>query len=200
MVHRERYSSSYPRHTDLRVFLRPRSDFLNEHPQYVAQSNAMNFLSDDSGAEYNLCHCTSLFRSSPRSKERALNYDVANQLVWSNLRLRIWTLGVAMPTLPTSSISTAMVASTTRYNYSLPPPPSCFPKNQIRKLKILFGQTALGRCARSFDSRGAVAGTDGIHFFRDIGYEHSPYAHCPAEKDLWESGRCTCDPAHSFGM
>ena len=87
MVHLERYSSSYHRHTDLRVCLRPFSDFVNEHPQYVAQSNAMNFLSNDAGAEYNLCHCTSIFLSSPRSKERALNYDVANQLVWSNFEI-----------------------------------------------------------------------------------------------------------------
>jgi alpha 1,2-mannosyltransferase len=43
------------------------------------------------------------------------------------------------------------------------------------------------------------AGKDRIHFFREIGYEHNPYTHCPAEKDLWTRGRCTCDPARSFG-
>jgi alpha 1,2-mannosyltransferase len=43
------------------------------------------------------------------------------------------------------------------------------------------------------------AGKDRIQFFREIGYEHSPYTHCPAEEELWKSGRCTCDPAHSFG-
>jgi Glycolipid 2-alpha-mannosyltransferase len=43
------------------------------------------------------------------------------------------------------------------------------------------------------------AGKSRIHFFREIGYEHSPYTHCPAEEELWKRGRCTCDPAHSFG-
>jgi len=42
------------------------------------------------------------------------------------------------------------------------------------------------------------AGADKIHFFREIGYEHPPYTHCPAEEDLWRKGRCTCDPAHNF--
>ena len=42
-------------------------------------------------------------------------------------------------------------------------------------------------------------GKDRIHFFREIGYEHPPFAHCPAEEDLWRDGRCRCDPAASFG-
>jgi alpha 1,2-mannosyltransferase len=32
-----------------------------EHPEYVAQNNAMSFLSDNGGSSYNLCHCTSFF-------------------------------------------------------------------------------------------------------------------------------------------
>jgi alpha 1,2-mannosyltransferase len=43
------------------------------------------------------------------------------------------------------------------------------------------------------------AGKSRIHFFREIGYEHSPYTHCPADEVLWKRGRCTCDPARSFG-
>ncbi|KAI0048474.1 glycosyltransferase family 15 protein [Auriscalpium vulgare] len=37
-----------------------------------------------------------------------------------------------------------------------------------------------------------------IQFFREVGYEHNPYTHCPKEEDLWERGRCSCDPARSF--
>jgi hypothetical protein len=36
-----------------------RSDFITEHPEYVALNNAMNYLSDNGGTDYNLCHCTS---------------------------------------------------------------------------------------------------------------------------------------------
>ena len=38
-----------------------RSDFITEHPEYVAPNNAMNYLSDNGGTDYNLCHCTSNF-------------------------------------------------------------------------------------------------------------------------------------------
>ncbi|PFH54344.1 glycosyltransferase family 15 protein [Amanita thiersii Skay4041] len=38
---------------------------------------------------------------------------------------------------------------------------------------------------------------DQIHFFRDIGYRHSPFQHCPSGSD-WEVGRCACDPNDRF--
>lgn len=40
---------------------------------------------------------------------------------------------------------------------------------------------------------------DRIHFFRDIGYQHYEYMHCPTG-GLWQSARCACDPANSIGM
>lgn len=36
-----------------------RADFITQHPEYVAKNSAMKFLSDNGGADYNLCHCTS---------------------------------------------------------------------------------------------------------------------------------------------
>ncbi|KAF9482769.1 glycosyltransferase family 15 protein [Pholiota conissans] len=38
---------------------------------------------------------------------------------------------------------------------------------------------------------------DQIHFFRDIGYRHDPFQHCPNGND-WANGRCSCDPNDSF--
>lgn len=37
----------------------PESDFLKEHPEHVTEGNAMGFISDNHGEEYNLCHCKS---------------------------------------------------------------------------------------------------------------------------------------------
>jgi hypothetical protein len=34
-------------------------DFMRTHPQYFARDNALNFVSDDGGDSYNLCHCPS---------------------------------------------------------------------------------------------------------------------------------------------
>ncbi|KAF8964697.1 glycosyltransferase family 15 protein [Flammula alnicola] len=38
---------------------------------------------------------------------------------------------------------------------------------------------------------------DQVHFFRDIGYRHDPFQHCPTGDD-WVKGRCSCDPNDSF--
>lgn len=32
-------------------------DFLKSHPEYLAEGNAMSYISDNGGEEYNLCHC-----------------------------------------------------------------------------------------------------------------------------------------------
>ncbi|KAG6840076.1 hypothetical protein C0991_009188, partial [Blastosporella zonata] len=36
-------------------------DFMNLHPAYVAEDNALGFMSHDQGASYNLCHFWSNF-------------------------------------------------------------------------------------------------------------------------------------------
>ncbi|KAI0310221.1 alpha-1,2-mannosyltransferase-like protein [Amylostereum chailletii] len=43
-----------------------------------------------------------------------------------------------------------------------------------------------------------LARKDQLHFFREIGYEHNPYTHCPVEEELWARGKCACDPQRSF--
>ena len=43
------------------------------------------------------------------------------------------------------------------------------------------------------------ARTDQIHFFSDMGYEHNPYVHCPADQAVWARNKCGCDPGRSFG-
>jgi hypothetical protein len=67
MVDCARYASHSARlfpteHANLR---RPSlADFITEHPEHLAPNNAMNFLSDNGGASYNLCHCTSVSPSN----------------------------------------------------------------------------------------------------------------------------------------
>ncbi|KAG2137162.1 glycosyltransferase family 15 protein [Suillus bovinus] len=38
---------------------------------------------------------------------------------------------------------------------------------------------------------------DQIHFFKDIGYKHAEFAHCPQGKQ-WREGHCSCDPNDNF--
>jgi alpha 1,2-mannosyltransferase len=47
---------------------------------------------------------------------------------------------------------------------------------------------------------GLFLSRDQIHFFDDIGYEHSDRMHCPTTAEARAKGNCECDPGESFGM
>ena len=59
----------YPRYADLRFMAHSPlpTDFISENPKYIVWKNAMGFLSDNGGADYNLCHCASFLPSPARS-------------------------------------------------------------------------------------------------------------------------------------
>ena len=120
------------------------------------------------------------------------------------LRSPIWTFGAARPTPCSLSPSIVVAASTTRYcnpfqtsqllsNQNQNSPPS-LPTGFYIRTTQRWGDAPVHSIAAAL-----FAGVDKIHFFREIGYEHSPYTHCPAEEATWKRDRCTCDPAHSFG-
>jgi len=37
-----------------------------------------------------------------------------------------------------------------------------------------------------------------LHFFREVGYRHEPFQHCPTG-DIHRQGKCWCDPQDNFG-
>ena len=45
---------------------------------------------------------------------------------------------------------------------------------------------------------GLLQSKDKIHFFKDIGYQHDTFAHCPEGAD-WVNGKCSCNPRDNFG-
>jgi alpha 1,2-mannosyltransferase len=36
-----------------------------------------------------------------------------------------------------------------------------------------------------------------VHFFENIGYDRSPYAHCPTNIDVWKKEKCSCNRRYS---
>lgn len=40
---------------------------------------------------------------------------------------------------------------------------------------------------------------DQLHFFRDIGYRHKPFQHCPNGDD-WTRGKCECRSSDTLGV
>ena len=45
---------------------------------------------------------------------------------------------------------------------------------------------------------GLFLNRDQIHFFKDIGYQHDYFTHCPEGAD-WTNGKCSCNPKDNFG-
>jgi hypothetical protein len=59
------------------------SDFLKSHPEYLAEGNAMDYISDNGGEEYNLCHCELSVPIQPVTTPTDTGYFI----VWSNFEI-----------------------------------------------------------------------------------------------------------------
>ncbi|PBK96882.1 glycosyltransferase family 15 protein [Armillaria gallica] len=121
-------------------------EFIATHPDYIDPHNAMDYLSNDGGDSYNLCHFWSNFEIADMDFWRSDAYQAFFDFLESKGGFYYERWGDA----PVHSIAAALFAR-----------------------------------------------RDQIHFFRDIGYRHESFQHCP-QGDQWSVGRCSCDPADSF--
>ncbi|KAF8559599.1 glycosyltransferase family 15 protein [Imleria badia] len=121
-------------------------EFITDNPQYLHPDNSMDFLSDNSGETYNLCHFWSNFEIADMDFWRSEAYMKYFEFLEERGGFYYERWGDA----PVHSIAVAL-----------------------------------------------FAGKDQIHFFKDIGYRHSPFQHCPQGSD-WRKGRCSCDPNDNF--
>ncbi|KAH9847745.1 alpha-1,2-mannosyltransferase [Lenzites betulinus] len=121
--------------------------FIKEYPQYLHPRNAMDFLSDDKGESYNMCHFWSNFEIADMDFWRGEAYSKFFDHLESKGGFYYERWGDA----PVHSIGAALFA---------------------RK--------------------------DQIHFFKDIGYEHEPFQHCPLDAPVYKARNCDCNPPSSF--
>ncbi|KAG2157129.1 glycosyltransferase family 15 protein [Suillus clintonianus] len=121
-------------------------NFVAEHPQYVSPDNSMDFLSDNSGDSYNMCHFWS-------------NFEIADMDFWRS------------------------EAYTKFFEYL---------ENTGGFYYERWGDAPVHSIAAALFTR-----KDQIHFFKDIGYKHAEFAHCPQGKQ-WREGHCSCDPNDNF--
>jgi len=121
-------------------------DFISTHPEYVVPGNAMKFISDDGGNDFNLC----IFYN---------NFEIADMNIWRN---------------------EAYLAYFDHLDHHGG-----------------FYYERWGDAPVHTIGAALFAGADQIHFFREIGYQHYEYSHCPTG-DTWKSARCACDPAASI--
>ncbi|KAI0934140.1 hypothetical protein AcW1_005758 [Taiwanofungus camphoratus] len=121
-------------------------DFIAENPDLVSPDNAMNFISDDGGENYNNCHFWSNFEIGDLDFWRNEAYMKFFEYLDSRGGFYYERWGDA----PVHSIGAALFAK----------------KEQI-------------------------------HFFKEIGYRHNPFQHCP-QGDLHSKGKCWCNPSDNF--
>ncbi|KAI0030491.1 glycosyl transferase [Vararia minispora EC-137] len=122
-------------------------EFIQKHPEHIAEDNALDFLSDDGGKTYNLCHFWS-------------NFEIADMDLWRG---------------PAYTAFFDYLDAKGGFYYER------------------WGDAPVHSIAAALFTRKRD-----IHFFREIGYEHNPYIHCPTENELWERGKCACNQARSF--
>ncbi|KAK0233500.1 glycosyltransferase family 15 protein [Armillaria fumosa] len=115
-------------------------EFMKRYPRYVSESNAMDFLSDNNGKSYNLCHFWSNFEIADMDFWRGEAYQKFFDYLESKGGFYYERWGDA----PVHSIAAALFS----------------PKEKL-------------------------------HFFRDIGYRHEPFQHCPTGDDR-EKKNCDC--------
>ncbi|KAH7889673.1 glycosyltransferase family 15 protein [Phlebopus sp. FC_14] len=121
-------------------------EFIEENPRYLHPDNSMDFISDDAGETYNLCHFWS-------------NFEIADMDFWRS-------------------------EAYTKYFEFLEDKGGFYYER--------WGDAPIHSIAVSL-----FASKDRIHFFKDIGYRHAPFQHCPQGKD-WRQGHCSCDPNDNF--
>ncbi|KAJ7155950.1 glycosyltransferase family 15 protein [Mycena crocata] len=121
-------------------------DFMAEYPHFIEPQNSMDFLSNDGGDRYNLCHYWS-------------NFEIADMDFWRG-------------------------EAYTKFFEFLEAKGGFYYER--------WGDAPVHSIAASLFAR-----KDQIHFFRDIGYRHESFQHCPSGNQ-WTAGKCACDPNDSF--
>ncbi|KAJ6496691.1 glycosyltransferase family 15 protein [Mycena vitilis] len=122
-------------------------EFMDQYPHLIQQpTNSMDFLSNDGGKKYNMCHFWS-------------NFEIADMDFWRG-------------------------EAYTRFFEFLEAKGGFYYER--------WGDAPVHSIAASLFAR-----PDQIHFFRDIGYRHESFQHCPSGSQ-WTAGRCACDPNDSF--
>lgn len=121
-------------------------EFIKDNPQYLPEDNAMAFISDDGGNNYNLCHFWS-------------NFEIGDLDFWRS-------------------------DAYTKYFEHL-------------DQKGGFYYERWGDAPVHSIGAALFARKDQIHFFKEIGYRHEPFQHCP-QGEMHARGKCWCDSTDTF--
>lgn len=147
-------------------------EFMKEYPQHIAENNAIDFISNDGGNSYNLCHCAfrlslisvlaskCIYSSLPFASPVWSNFEIADMEFWRS---------------PAYTAFFEYLEKSGGFYYER------------------WGDAPVHSIAAALFAR-----KDQVHFFRDVGYRHDPFQRCP-QGHFHQEGKCWCDPTDSFG-
>ncbi|KAJ3842276.1 glycosyltransferase family 15 protein [Lentinula raphanica] len=121
-------------------------EFMIKYPQYIANDNALDFISSDGGKTYNMCHFWS-------------NFEIADMDFWRSEAYQTFF--------------------------------------QFLDLKGGFYYERWGDAPVHSIAAALLLPKRNIHYFQDIGYQHSIYQHCPSSEESMGNS-CSCHRWNSF--
>lgn len=142
--------------------------FMSEHPEHIADSNAMDFISDDGGKTFNKCHFVSGPSPSPQTLCLVLTCWSRQ---WSNFEI--------------ASLDWLRSKSYMDYFSSLDHDGGFYYERWGDAPVHSIGAAVLLR-------------KEQIHFFNEIGYFHVPFTHCPSLEQTRLDLKCHCKPSDNF--
>ena len=156
-----------------------------ENTDLVAPNNAMNYLSDNGGKTYNLCHCAFLtppFPAIVHVTQFWTNFEIADLDFWRG------------PTYTASEF----LESRGYFYYEVSQPflssPAPLSDGFVWLRQWWSDVPVHSITAALFGEK------DQIHFFREIRYEHPLYTLSCRENSWRRQGCYTCDPTQNFGV
>ncbi|QFZ26887.1 putative glycolipid 2-alpha-mannosyltransferase [Clavispora lusitaniae] len=147
-------------------------EFLKAHPEHVAENNLMEFISEDKGETYNLCHFWSNFENNNMawiSDDNGNTYNGCH--FWSNFEVAAMKLWQSEAYL--------------KYFEYLDKAGGFFYER--------WGDAPVHSIGASL-----FIPKDKIHFFGDVGYFHVPFNNCPVDEETRLSKKCVCNPKDDF--
>ena len=146
----------------------------------------MNFLSDNGGEDYNLCHCIASFLSLPSS-----SWLIVMLTVWSNFEIADMNFWRG----PAYTAYFDYLDSTGGFYYEV----SISCRHQFCDDLLKWNAQRWGDAPVHSIAAALFTKKEQIHFWDEIGYEHPPYTHCPQKEETWRRQKCTCGQDRNFG-
>lgn len=145
--------------------------FMEKYPQHIAEDNNLEFVSEDGGKTYNLCHFVGIPLPRPCVCDLFINERFDHFLQWSNFEI--------------GDLNWLRSQAYLDYFDILDKDGGFFYER--------WGDAPVHSIAAAL-----MLKKEEIHFFNEIAYRHVPFVHCPTGEQMRLDLKCHCNPRDNF--